>query len=67
MRQFIVLTAITGELIAIRPTSILHLEECNGKDKKIIVKTEMCSWNISAEYHSIDSIIKEIENFPIND
>lgn len=67
MKQFIVLTAITGELIAIRLSSVIYIEECKGKDGKIIVKTEMDSWNISSEHHSIDSIIKEIENTPIND
>lgn len=66
MKQFIVLTAITGELIAIRPSSVIYIEECKGKNEKIIVKTDMGSWNISSKHHSIDSIIKEIENIPIN-
>lgn len=65
MKKFIVLTAITGELIAVRPSSILHIEECNGERKKIIVKTENASWNISTNHHSVASIINEVEGISV--
>lgn len=60
MKQFIVLTAITDERIAIRISDIVHIEECN-EESKIIVKTTYTSWNISAKKHSVASILKEIE------
>lgn len=62
MKQFIVLTAITGERIAIRPSDIIHIEECNGEKPKIIVKTTYTNWNISAKEHSVESILKKVEN-----
>ena len=62
MKQFIVLTAITGELIAIRPSSIIHIEECNSEHPKIVIKAESTSWNISSKKHSVESILKDIEN-----
>lgn len=62
MKKFILLTAITNEQIAIRPSDIIHIEECNTESRKIIVKTTYTSWNISAKKHSIESILKEIEN-----
>lgn len=67
MKQFIVLTTITGELIAIRPSSVIHIEECKGERSKIIVKTDTTNWNISLEKHSVSSIIKEIEDISINE
>lgn len=61
MKQFIVLTAITGERIAIRPSDITYIEECNGANPKIKVGIAEIDWNISAEKHSLSSILKEIE------
>lgn len=62
MKKFILLTAITNEQIAIRPSDIIHIEECNTERRTIIVKTTYTSWRISAEKHSIESILKEIQN-----
>lgn len=66
MKQFIVLTSITGEEIAIRASSIIFIEERKGKKGKIVVESETDSWNVSANHHSISSILKEIETIPIN-
>lgn len=67
MKQFIILTAITGEKIAIRPSSVIRIEEIKGERPKIQVKTEGVTWNISAKYHTIDDIVKEIEENSINE
>ena len=61
MKQFIVLTAITGEHIAVRPSDITSIEESNGSRPKIIVKTADVNWNISTDHHSIYSILEDIE------
>lgn len=67
MKQFIILTAITGAKIAIRPSSVIYVEEIKGKRPKIQVKTEDVTWNISAKDHTIDDIVKEIEEISINE
>lgn len=61
MKQFIVLTAITGEHVAVRPSDITHIEECNSSNPKLKVKAGDILWNISADEHSIASIMKDIE------
>lgn len=61
MKQFIVLTAITGEYVAVRPSDITSIEEHNGSSPKIIVKAAGILWNISADDHSIYSILEDIE------
>ena len=67
MKQFIILTAITGVKIAIRPSSVIYVEEIKGERPKIQVKTEDVTWNISAKDHTIDDIVKEIEENSINE
>lgn len=67
MKQFIILTAISGAKIAIRPSSIIYIEEIEGYRPKIQVKTEEETWNISAKDHTIDDIVKEIEEISINE
>lgn len=62
MKQFIVLETVTGESIAIRPSSIIHIEECRGDRPKIIVKTETTGWNINSTKHSIKSILEDVGN-----
>lgn len=67
MKQLIILTAITGAKVAIRPSSIRYIEEIKGERPKIQVKTEGETWNISAKDHTIDDIVKEIEDISINE
>lgn len=67
MEQFIILTAITGAKIAIRPSSIIYIEEIEGYRPKIQVKTKDVTWNISAKDYTIDDIVKEIEEKSINE
>ncbi len=69
MKQFIVLTAVTGQLVAIRPSSIeyIHesdyeyLPESDYEGPVILVKTDAGKWYISPEKHSVHSIASEIE------
>lgn len=64
MKTFITLTTIKDNLIAIRPSDIVYMNEVKDCIKHcIIVKTtEGTLWNISPKKHSIKSILKEIEN-----
>lgn len=67
MKQFIILTTIIGVKVAIRPSSVIYVEEIEGERPKIQVKTEEVTWNISAKVHTIDDIVKEIEENSINE
>lgn len=61
MKQFIVLTAVTGQLVAIRPSSIEYIHESDYEGPVILVKTDAGKWYISPEKHSVHSIASEIE------
>ena len=61
MKQFIVLETIAGNLVAIRPSSIIFIGETDRERSMIVVKTNTDKWGISPEKHSVRSIVKEIE------